>query len=85
MSAVEGKHTLVDDGQHAAVQMRLSRGLRVAGDGDDGTARAVLAEQVRTLAARRDHHDGGREALRGRLHCRDGRGVRGLNWGLYLE
>lgn len=52
--------------------MRLPGRLRHPGDGDDGAARAELAEQVRGAAARGDHHDGGRHALGGRLHRRYG-------------
>lgn len=65
--------------------MRLARGLRLPGDRDDGAARPVLAQQVGGLAARRDDHDGGRQALRGSFHCRDSRGVRWLNWGPHLQ
>lgn len=77
--------TLVEYGQNPAVDVGLSRGLCQPGDGDDGAARSVLAEQVGGPAARRDHHDGGRHALGGRFYCRDGYRVRALEWRFHLR
>lgn len=65
--------------------MGLARRLRQPRDRDDRAARPVLAEQVRGTPAGGDHHYGRRQALGGRLHGRDGDGVRRVDGGLHLE
>ncbi|KAH9405280.1 hypothetical protein TYRP_001125 [Tyrophagus putrescentiae] len=64
----------VPNGQNASVQVRLSGGLGVAGDGDDRTARSEAGGDVRRLASGRQDDDRSGGALQRGVHRGDAGG-----------
>jgi hypothetical protein len=67
--------TFVVQRQDSSVEVRLSRCLCAASDGDDGTPGAILGDQVSGPARRGDDYDGGGHTLGRGLDGGDGHGV----------
>jgi hypothetical protein len=75
MTKTTSSLTFVVERQDSSVEVRLSRCLCAASDGDDGTPGAILGDQVGGPARRGDDYDGGGHTLGRGLDGGDGHGV----------